>query len=1645
MAAGDFDDREFQIPRHSKKDLGMQAVSLLGTRPNSAAENLFFISSGVHAHEPKKGPNLVNLPCILLGLHEKERQEVNNNAEETPVLQEPKANSAVETPILQETKINSAAETQGLQEPSATSGNQLCCLFRSKFHGSWNMVTRKGPGSGHPSNSCVSATAMGTYKICELFSVPRLSALPEVQREGRISFTEPPNFDKETGWDFFDASDRAQFWACLREQKPDLVLMSPECRPFSILMSSNWDRMSEGEALRIKTQGMAMLQFCIQVAAYQLEHGRQFLLEQPGSASSWATHAMKWLEEQLGVFMVQFDQCAAGLSLKPDTLSRKTTSCISNHLGLISSLSELRCSRDHEHLQLQGGLPSKAQAYPPGLLKTMLKGIISDLDSRQLSFPEYDDDEQVLGGDEDPAEDQASSGMRAPQTPSPVVLNPVKVSEKQKDLVYKLHVNLGHLPVNQMLSMLKAAGAQDSVRRFVKEEFKCPQCSKQQKPIPHKKATFPKTFSFNQIVGIDYFYVNFLNKTHAFINVVCQGTNLQQVALLPNYTGGPPNARDTWYLFSKLWIGPYGLPQVVLCDQGSEFKGFFERSLEQVGVLQSVADSATPWQNGRVERHGSWLKLRLEEEVQSGQAIIQSSQELETLAVLVAAHKNRWFHRGGYSPYQLVFGVNPRIPLELLSDDHMLLPGLADASAEPFESDTPASEFSRAHQIRQRARELCIASNLKDKVRLGISHQRHQQRQWSPGQWVFVWRKFPGTGNGHLTRSRWVGPGLVIMQSGHSVWISMRSRIWKCSSDQLRSASSAESIGAELMGSSELEDILTQTRAKRAGAVDVESEGSPPSNAWDQITAPHHQEVPALPEPPLVRPEEVSPPLETIPEGHAPMQSLIRDILPEVPFPPLEERHDPPRQVSIQTAEEPQVEPTPSVNTESSQESKRPRTEAPMTPGYVRRRVAQTESEKLEREALRELKRLEREERMNRRGAIRPSSQARSSQDAAPAVEVEPSLDADEELSSFFEVRPSPENEVLLAASAKAKNAEFNMKHATPEEIAGFKLSDSEEWSSILNLGAAKILSVEESKKVKRECPERVITSRMIRRKKPLPGIGNFKFKSRWCLHGHQDPDSGSFEIFSPMPSTESITLFFQLSLNLGLEVGFLDIKNAFCQGQKLDRPRGKLYAVPCEGLGISKDQLIEIVAPIYGLDDSPLRWHRTLLDFFSTLGFSRSLLEPCWLVKRVSGVIVCQILIEVDDLNIACSQKYLPTLKKALTDSFVFGKWESHEADFAGRHVKVTENRVLIHQEKYIIEKLHPVHLRRGRFSDKLAPLTEAEFEEFRSALYKVNWVAHQTRPEASGVVSILASRLKHPTVHDVSCLNKLISHLRSTASQPLVLHRFDTSRMTLIAASDAGGVDGKPPSGNISEDTVQGAWVVLAADRVPSACQKTKVSILSWRSAKLKRRVTSTLASEALSFSQALGELEWIQILIRDILHGDVNTVDWTRSLMPFVGVLKEDSELRAAMYKGPILEQCTVTDAKSLFDSLKKENPSSRQDRRTSIELAIIIQSMRRSNSILRWSPHPRMIADVLTKDDISKSNGALEELFRTGTLALWDEEDELARRKSNPSSKGRSKKASEAFRSAGETLLAECQINRSLGELSTLFTSLHFSEV
>ncbi|CAE7759531.1 SRR1, partial [Symbiodinium necroappetens] len=107
--------------------------------------------------------------------------------------------------------------------------------------------------------------------------------------------------------------------------------------------------------------------------------------------------------------------------------------------------------------------------------------------------------------------------------------------------------------------------------------------------------------------------------------------------------------------------------------------------------------------------------------------------------------------------------------------------------------------------------------------------------------------------------------------------------------------------------------------------------------------------------------------------------------------------------------------------------------------------------------------------------------------------------------------------------------------------------------------------------------------------------------------------------------------------------------------------------------------------------------------------------------------------------------------------------------------------------------------------------------------------------RPEAAGLTSILSSKLNRATIADVITLNKMVGHLRQD-----VLH---------IGVSDAGGVDGTTAglgADGMIEDPVQGSWIVLASDKLPAHDEHLRVSVLSWRSTKLKRRVTSTLASE-------------------------------------------------------------------------------------------------------------------------------------------------------------------------------------------------------
>lgn len=78
-----------------------------------------------------------------------------------------------------------------------------------------------------------------------------------------------------------------------------------------------------------------------------------------------------------------------------------------------------------------------------------------------------------------------------------------EVTEEQRKLVMKSHVNLGHPDRATFLRVLRSAHAKGAILRYVKEEFECPDCKTKKKPDVSRKTAIPRTYALNRIIAMD--------------------------------------------------------------------------------------------------------------------------------------------------------------------------------------------------------------------------------------------------------------------------------------------------------------------------------------------------------------------------------------------------------------------------------------------------------------------------------------------------------------------------------------------------------------------------------------------------------------------------------------------------------------------------------------------------------------------------------------------------------------------------------------------------------------------------------------------------------------------------------------------------------------------------------------------------------------------------------------------------------------------------------------------------------------------------------------------------------------------------------------------------------------------------------------
>ena len=310
----------------------------------------------------------------------------------------------------------------------------------------------------------------------------------------------------------------------------------------------------------------------------------------------------------------------------------------------------------------------------------------------------------------------------------------------KEDVARKLHRQFVHPPPEKLIKLLKCAQKDDSeliefIRKVSKE---CKVCIEFRRPPPRPVVGLPMATTFGECVAMD------LKMFHGtkLLHMIDHATRLSACAIVKS-----KQPEEIISKIFKVWISVYGCPEKFLTDNGGEFSNEdFRQLCEKVNITVKTTGAESPWSNGMCERHNQVLGEMLEK------TLADSNCKMDIAVDWCINAKNSLQNVHGFSPFQLVFGRNPRIP-GILTDR---LPALDDFSA--------ASIIRDNLNALNRARQAFIASESSEKLRRALRHNVRTSGdvKYVTGDKVYYKR---------ATEVRWRGPAVVLGQDGQQVLV----------------------------------------------------------------------------------------------------------------------------------------------------------------------------------------------------------------------------------------------------------------------------------------------------------------------------------------------------------------------------------------------------------------------------------------------------------------------------------------------------------------------------------------------------------------------------------------------------------------------------------------------------------------------------------------------------------------------------------------------------------------------------------------------------------------------------------------------------------------------------------------------------------
>ena len=374
-------------------------------------------------------------------------------------------------------------------------------------------------------------------------------------------------------------------------------------------------------------------------------------------------------------------------------------------------------------------------------------------------------------------------------------------------------------------------------------------------------------------------------------------------------------------------------------------------------------------------------------------------------------------------------------------------------------------------------------------------------------------------------------------------------------------------------------------------------------------------------------------------------------------------------------------------------------------------------------------------------------------------------------------------NQAISKVETDEKVSEMQVPLTIAEAIRGIH---GEEWieatrkevNSLMRCKAFKVVKIKDLPK-----GTKIISGKWVFKIKPRPDGKVKLFKARIVARGFQATQGVHFDrTFSPVAQATTIRLQLAITATLGLHLRGADFKTAFLNAKR--KPTDKdVYFLPPPGCPCPKGCVWLLQRALYGLPDSSLLWHETIVSKLKELNFVQSYSDPCLFYKFGKHEYTL-VSLTVDDTLISTNKKaHADKLIKDLGKDFEIVDEGTPEyilglhIDYDRANKKLALNQQLyIEQlaEKYGQTKARPVYNPADTNSQLRADLdspflNEKEHALFRQIVGSLIYAVH-TRPDIAVPVSNVARYLNKPQKAHLQAAIKIVRFLYTTREQKLI-----------------------------------------------------------------------------------------------------------------------------------------------------------------------------------------------------------------------------------------------------------------------------------